>query len=126
MSRDLPPGCSVNDIPGNRPEDIQYEAETDAILDALFAESGLPEDERGEIVRKMLRDAEARAVADYIAEQRMAEEYHPAPTITATRERIERALLDAIAWASDGRDPHKPLVDAWVAARVADLEAGRG
>jgi hypothetical protein len=37
---DLPPGCSVSDIPGNRPEDLRREALEDKIWDAL-EKSGL-------------------------------------------------------------------------------------
>jgi len=40
----LPPGCSVNDIPGNRPEDIAEEAFWDILIGRVEAEggSGLP------------------------------------------------------------------------------------
>jgi len=31
---DLPPGCSINDIPGNRPEDVKWEAIIDNFFDA--------------------------------------------------------------------------------------------
>jgi hypothetical protein len=34
----LPPGCSVSDIPGNRPEDIEYERRRDGRVNALIAE----------------------------------------------------------------------------------------
>lgn len=33
---DLPPGCSINDIPGNRPEDIALEDAEQKIVDELF------------------------------------------------------------------------------------------
>jgi len=36
----LPPGCSINDIPGNRPEDIATEQAEDNLLDKL-AKAGL-------------------------------------------------------------------------------------
>jgi hypothetical protein len=32
---DLPPGCRLSDIPGNRPEDIAYEKTVERIEDAL-------------------------------------------------------------------------------------------
>lgn len=48
MADNLPPGCSINDIPGNRPEDIAWEKFYDTIagdssfygmtdMDALWA-----------------------------------------------------------------------------------------
>lgn len=40
MSSNLPPGCSVNDIPGNRPEDMAWE-EIDVWATERFAEAGL-------------------------------------------------------------------------------------
>lgn len=33
----LPPGCSVSDIPGNRPEDMEAEALVEKISEALLA-----------------------------------------------------------------------------------------
>jgi hypothetical protein len=35
MSSNLPPGCRISDIPGNRPGDDEAEAIGDAIYDAL-------------------------------------------------------------------------------------------
>ena len=45
----LPPGCSVRDIPGNRPEDDEAEAMFDAVSDIL----GVP-GENDEVVEKLV------------------------------------------------------------------------
>jgi hypothetical protein len=35
MSSNLPPGCSVSDIPGNRPEDAEWEEMNDCLFQVL-------------------------------------------------------------------------------------------
>lgn len=40
----LPPGCSINDIPGNRPEDIAQENAENRLLDRLAWASLEPEE----------------------------------------------------------------------------------
>lgn len=37
-SSNLPPGCSINDIPGNRPEDAEYEALMTEFYESLTKE----------------------------------------------------------------------------------------
>lgn len=36
MSDNLPPGCSVSDIPGNRPEDLAFDKFIDSECDCLL------------------------------------------------------------------------------------------
>lgn len=46
MSRfgwDLPPGCRISDIPGNRPEELAEEAKMDAVY-AVLAKHGMDDD----------------------------------------------------------------------------------
>jgi hypothetical protein len=37
---DLPPGCRVSDIPGNRPEDIRLEELCEALTQAMTSKGG--------------------------------------------------------------------------------------
>lgn len=80
MSSNLPPGCSVSDIPGNRPMDLKWEGFEEWALDKLCA---LPIDEAERAVliglaaveaerakiRDLVRDAAADAAAAVRAEE---------------------------------------------------------
>ena len=75
MNDNLPPGCSVNDIPGNRKEDIEFERAFDQALDIIRAavprllRSEGPSDISGRYVVRpgLLTDDQADKLAECIA-----------------------------------------------------------
>lgn len=66
MSSNLPPGCSVNDIPGNSRADMMYEEDIAKALDILAQENALPEDERGALLIAWVVEREAAAVREHM------------------------------------------------------------
>lgn len=76
---DLPPGCRLSDIPGNRPEDVRMEALYDTLADILVAAGWYIEDEKGEKALEALAKVVEKAYGDGYAEgasdERMAQAY---------------------------------------------------
>ena len=77
----LPPGCSVSDIPGNRPEELAAEALCEDIADIMM-NAGCPDDERlttaVDEIFKMIGAAYASGMADGKCEEAMANEFRNA------------------------------------------------
>jgi len=82
----LPPGCSVNDIPGNRPEDIASEEAFEWAMDH-FTEMGLDtmEVRRAATIGAAAVIAERKLVQetvnDAVADARMVDEMQPDPDL---------------------------------------------
>ena len=81
----LPPGCSVSDIPGNGPEDAKAEGICDEIY-LVLEKYGISEDghsQRDDLVEALydlFSKIETRAVSDALAESRM----YPDPPVEPT------------------------------------------
>lgn len=75
MTSNLPPGCRVSDIPGNRPEDFKAEAIGDMIYDALekagYKTDTKRADKAVELIHALIIQAERSGFADGEAEVRM-------------------------------------------------------
>ena len=74
----MPPGCSPSDIPGNRPEDFEYEALCDKIYDALKPVVK-PDTPRADVVVRgiveIVSDECRKAAIAAMDDERMAQEY---------------------------------------------------
>lgn len=67
---DLPPGCSVSDIPGNRPEDEAYEK----MLDGFYSKLSKDEQEKVESVDDIIAKAIEYGIEIGVKQQQDIEE----------------------------------------------------
>lgn len=70
---DLPPGCRMSDIPGNRPEDLLAEAQYDAVETALSTATS--DEERVDRICKMLNEEWERGYQQAISDHAEARYY---------------------------------------------------
>lgn len=78
----LPPGCSVHDIPGNRPEDLAAEAFYDAIYEQFPASMADADMEKiADWVWEKVNAAHSDGYAQAQADERMAKECIASDTI---------------------------------------------
>ena len=70
----MPPGCNVSDIPGNRPEDLRSEALYDKIYDCLAKLKTQDEDVVADLLFSLCNKVYREGYEDGMADEAMAQE----------------------------------------------------